>query len=228
MNLHILQHVVFETPGTILDWARENGHAVHYTLLFEERPIYPTVKDIDMLVIMGGPMAVYEADTLPWMAQEKRVIAEVIAAGKIVLGICLGAQLLAEALGAKVYPHHTREIGFFPIEITPHALTSHLPPVWTVLHWHGDTFDLPEGAELLASSAACAHQGFVKGRCVGLQFHPEADADLIKAMVQHEGYELLEDDFVQTEAAIHFALANKVAFMALLDKIIRLPLPHET
>lgn len=228
MNIHILQHVAFETPGTILEWAKQNDYRVRYTLLFDAVPVYPDMAAIDMLVILGGPMAVYEANSLPWMAQEKQFISEVVTAGKIVLGICLGSQLLAEALGAKVYLHYTKEIGFFPLHATGHPLLDHVPQPWTVFHWHGDTFDIPPGATLLASSEACANQGFVKGNCVGLQFHPEADEVLIQQMVLHERAELVPAEFVQSEETIlstaHFSMANKVPFMTLLDKIIRLPL----
>jgi GMP synthase-like glutamine amidotransferase len=228
MNIHVLQHVVFETPGTIVQWAANRGYPLSYTHLYEAQPTYQPLDTIDMLVIMGGPMGVYEAAQWYWMPQEKQYIADAIAAGKIVLGICLGAQLLAEALGANVYPHHTQEIGFFPLQPTDHPLMQHLPKPWTVLHWHGDTFDLPPGATLLASSEACAHQAFVKGRCLGLQFHPEADADLVGQMVRHEGDGLVAGPFVQTVGEIlrqaPTALAESVPFMTLLDTFIQLSL----
>jgi GMP synthase-like glutamine amidotransferase len=224
MNIHILQHVSFESPGMITDWAADRQHPLSYTFLFEDKIVYPDLAAFDMLIIMGGPMGVYEEAQWPWMKAEKVFIKQAVDAGKMVLGICLGSQLLAEALGAKVYPNGANEIGFFPITIIEDELMNHLPKQWVVFHWHGDTFDLPEAAVLLASSAACKNQGYRKGRCVGLQFHPEAEAALIQQMVHHEKAELVKDAYVQTEAAImeqvHLGDANRELLFQLLDNII--------
>jgi GMP synthase-like glutamine amidotransferase len=226
MNIHTLQHVSFESPGMITDWAGARQHQLHYTYLFAEKIVYPELTAFDMLLIMGGPMGVYEEAQWHWMAEEKAFIKQAVEAGKIVLGICLGSQLLAEALGAKVYPHHTKEIGFFPVTKTNEVLLNHVPEQWMVFHWHGDTFDLPEGAVLLASSAACKNQAYRKGRCVGLQFHPEADAALIQQMMRHEKGELVKDAYVQTEQEIMAQLslgdANREPLFQLLDNIINL------
>jgi GMP synthase-like glutamine amidotransferase len=223
MNIHILQHVSFEGPGMIKDWAVLHNHTLGYTFLFEANPAYPPLTGIDMLVVMGGPMGVYEEADWPWMRAEKDFIRQAVGAGKIVLGICLGSQLLAEALGAKVYPNHTKEIGFFPVTVYPDAITIGLPKNWPVFHWHGDTFDLPEGAVLLASSAVCTNQAYRKHKCVGLQFHPETDAALLKELIKHEGHELVKDSFVQTEETIisqlHHAAANRPLLYGLLDAV---------
>jgi GMP synthase-like glutamine amidotransferase len=226
MNIHTLQHVSFESPGMITDWAGARQHQLHYTYLFAEKIVYPELTAFDMLLIMGGPMGVYEEAQWHWMAEEKAFIKQAVEAGKIVLGICLGSQLLAKALGAKVYPNAVKEIGFFPVSVTADALTAQLPDEWMVFHWHGDTFDLPEGAVLLASSAACKNQAYRKGRCVGLQFHPEADTALIQQMVHHEKAELVKDAYVQTEqeimARLNLGDANKASLFAFLDNIINL------
>jgi GMP synthase-like glutamine amidotransferase len=223
MNIHILQHVSFEGPGMIIDWATAREYSFSYTYLFDDNIVYPELVAFDMLIIMGGPMGVYEEGQWPWMKAEKAFIKQAINVDKIVLGICLGSQLLAEALGAKVYPNHINEIGFFPVAIMDDVLTAHLPKEWMVFHWHGDTFDLPDGAALLASSIACKNQAYHKGRCVGLQFHPEADAALIAQMVTHEKAELVKDLYVQTEAAImeqlHIGDANRELLFTLLDNI---------
>jgi GMP synthase-like glutamine amidotransferase len=230
MKIHILQHVSFENPGIIVDWANENNHTLSYTFLFEDDPAYPEPGQIDMLIIMGGPMGVYEEAVLPWMKEEKTFIKTCIAADKTVLGICLGAQLLAEALGAKVYPHHTKEIGFFPALKTMAAekdkLFNNLPEEWPVFHWHGDTFDLPEGAALLFKTDACKNQAYRKGKCIGLQFHPEVNEKLLLSMVENEKHELVKAEYVQTEEEIlkqiHLAGNNRELFFELLNNISNL------
>jgi GMP synthase-like glutamine amidotransferase len=226
MNIHVLQHVSFESPGMITNWANARQHTLSYTCLFQDTIVYPDVAAFDILIIMGGPMGVYEEAQWPWMKAEKTFIKEAVVTGKTVLGICLGSQLLAEALGAKVYPHHTKEIGFFPVTINEDVLTQHLPKQWMVFHWHGDTFDLPEGAVLLASSAACTNQAFRRGKCTGLQFHPEADTALIQQMMHHEKAELVKDVCVQTEeeitAQLHTGNANEALLFELMDNIAAL------
>ena len=112
MKIHILQHVSFEPAGMITDWAKLHQHSLSYSFLFEKEICWPARNDMDMLVMMGGPMGVNEEDKFEWLKEEKRFIKDVIAADKIVLGICLGSQLLAEALGARVYPDKEKEIGF--------------------------------------------------------------------------------------------------------------------
>ncbi|HEX2535580.1 MAG TPA: type 1 glutamine amidotransferase [Chitinophagaceae bacterium] len=226
MRIHILQHVSFESPGTLLDWAARRQYPVTFTRLYEPPVVFPAVEDLDLVVVMGGPMGVYEEDRWPWMEREKEWIRTCVDAGRRVLGICLGAQLLAEILGARVYPHTQPEIGFFPVHATVanDPLWAGLPDPWTVLHWHGDTFDLPSGATLLASSAACPNQAFRKGSCLGIQFHPEAHTALVEALLQHEGPGLVPGDNVQSVDMIR-ALANKALpepedFFALLDRFV--------
>ncbi len=159
-----------------------------------------------MLIILGGPMSVDDEDKFEWLKAEKAFIKEVIASGKIVLGICLGSQLLAEALGAKVYPNNEKEIGFFPVTKTwegkQDEIFSNSPESWNVFHWHGDTFGLPENAVHLFESPACKHQVFRKGNCTGIQFHPEVDTALLKSMIDHERQELVKAAYVQTEKEI--------------------------
>ena len=206
MNIHILQHVSFESPGMIIDWAESHNYPLTYTLLFEKNISWPAMNELDMLIIMGGPMGVNEENKFKWLKAEKDFIKRAIAAGKTILGICLGSQLLAEALGAKVYPNKEKEIGFFPVIKTAAGKQDELfmavPESWNVFHWHGDTFDLPEGASLLFTSIACHNQAFRKGNCIGIQFHPEVDAPLIQSMVANERHELIKAGFVQSEEEI--------------------------
>lgn len=167
-------------------------------------------------------MGVYEE--LSWLDQEKTYIGQAVASGALVLGICLGAQLIANVLGAKVYPHTQKEIGWWPLSLTreghEHPLFSHLPPQLSVLHWHGDTFDLPDDAILLATSSACKHQAFIngKGNAIGLQFHMEADEQMVKDFVQHDQTALIESGtWVQ---GINEILSGKTSFITQNRKLL--------
>jgi len=206
MNIHIIQHVSFEPAGMIADWAAMREYPVTYTYLFEKEIHWPSVNDIDMLVILGGPMGVYEEDKFEWMRDEKSFVKDMVLAGKIVLGICFGSQILAEVLGAKVYPSKEKEIGFFPVTKTRQGkqdeVFSNSPESWNVFHWHGDTFDLPEDAVHLFESPACKHQVFRKANCTGIQFHPEVDSALLRSMIDNERHELVKAAYVQTEEEI--------------------------
>jgi GMP synthase-like glutamine amidotransferase len=187
LRLHYLQHVRSETPGSILTWAEERGHAVTRTLLYENEPL-PGTDGFDWLIIMGGSMGVHDEAEHPWLLREKAFIRETIASGKVVLGICLGAQLIADAIGGKVTVNALPEIGWHRIRWTDGArsdpLFSFLPKECTVFQWHNDTFSvLPPGATLLASSAVCAHQAFVyRGKVFGFQFHLESTLEMVREM----------------------------------------------
>lgn len=212
MLLHILQHVAHEGPGLLADWAAARGHALRLHPVFAAPHSLPTLAPGEGvgIVILGGPMSVHDEAAYPWLGAEKAFIRAAVAAGQPVLGICLGAQLLAEALGGQVLAGAELEIGWFPVQLNA-AARNFLPPApveITVLHWHGETFSLPPGAELLGSSAACDNQGFRLGRGVGVQFHPEVNAELLAEMLHHEGHELNGGGrFVQTAAALTAGLA---------------------
>jgi GMP synthase-like glutamine amidotransferase len=204
MRVHYLQHVPFEGLGSIGPWLRSAGADVTATRFFED-PALPDVADVDLLVAMGGPMSVNDEAGLPWLVAEKRCVREAVERGVPVLGICLGAQLIASALGARVYPNRVKEIGWLPIQAPPVAQEGlfQLPPEIEVFHWHGETFDLPAGAVRLASSAACDNQAFQIGdRVVGLQFHLETTPESARAIVENCRDELVPGPYVQTEAAL--------------------------
>ena len=201
VRAHYLQHVPFESPGSILPWLAQRGAMVASTRLFEPHAL-PPVEDFDLLVVMGGPMSVNDEAGHPWLIAEKALVRESIEKGRAVVGVCLGAQVIASALGCRVYRNEAREIGWFPVSATPAAAAGSLrwPDELTVFHWHGETFDLPSGAIRLASSEGCLNQAFQIGdRVVGLQFHLEATPATVAAMVEHCRHELTPDRYVQSE-----------------------------
>ena len=206
MNIHYLQHVPFEGLGSIEEWIRRGGHTLGATRFHLGDPL-PAVETLDLLVVMGGPMNIHEEASYPWLAEEKRFIERTIAAGRRVLGVCLGAQLVADVLGARVYANADKEIGWFPVETTEAAsgegLFAGFPRRLEVFHWHGDTFDIPAGAVHVACSAGCAHQAFVyDDRVVGLQFHLEATSAGVRQILAHCAGEIVEGRYIQTPQAM--------------------------
>jgi len=206
MRIHALQHVDFEGVGHIGRWIASRGHTLTLTRLYAGDPL-PLLADFDRLVIMGGPMNIYEDDRYPWLAAERALIREAIGAGRSAVGICLGAQLLADALGSKVVAGKNKEIGWWPIRLTGAGKRSgflaDLPETPTVFHWHGDTFAIPPGAVHLAESEGCASQAFLYDqRILGLQFHLESTPETVRELVAHCGHELVPGRYIQSAAEI--------------------------
>ncbi len=198
MKIHYLLHVPFETPAKINEWARERGHHETYTRLYDDAS-FPSGDEYDLLVIMGGPLGVHDEDKYPWLKAEKEFIKDAVEGGKAALGICLGAQFLANSLGAAVRKNRFKEIGFFQVALTPIGWNSpifrHLPATFDAFHWHGDTFEIPEKGYHIASSEACPNQAFVfENRVVGFQFHIESTRQSIEALVKNCGDELRQED----------------------------------
>jgi GMP synthase (glutamine-hydrolysing) len=203
LRIHYFQHVAYEGLGNIGEWIISNGHSLTSTRFFMGDKL-PEVTDFDMLIIMGGSMSVNDDNIYSWLSPEKQFIRKAVEAGKIVLGICLGSQLVSSALGAKVIQNKEKEIGWFDIELTPEALSGSifhdLGDRIKTFHWHGDTFDLPDGAILLASSAGCKNQAYVyKERVLALQCHFEPTPDSLQQMIDHGREELKKGKYVQTE-----------------------------
>ncbi len=236
MKVHIFQHVSFEGPGSIDLWLHARQAHVTTTRFYEHDPL-PALDDVDLLIIMGGPMSVNDEAALPWLRDEKRFIAEAIRAGKAVLGICLGAQLIASALGARVYPGLQKKIGWFYIVARPQHVGGNgqnlfqLPETTRVFHWHGETFTLPDAATRLAGSAACALQAFQYGnRVIGLQCHLETTPADAEALLTHCREELAAAQgnlYVQTPEEIRAEPVETYRQMSallhsLLDFITRL------
>ena len=203
-HLHVLQHAACEGPSAIADWALARGWTLSTTRLYRDESL-PDADAVDFLLVMGGPMNIYQDRDHPWLRDERAFIAAHIAAGKPAVGVCLGAQFLADALGGRVVQNPRIEIGCFPVDFTAEARERFpfLPASLPVAHWHGDTFELPEGAVRLASSAACRNQGFLfNDRVLALQFHPEVTRDDLAAWLKELGDDLRPDAYVQTGAAI--------------------------
>ncbi len=208
-NIHYFQHVPYEDLGCIAAWAKENQYLISSTKFYHNDSL-PELDEIDWLIIMGGPMNAYDEEKYPWLGEEKRYISKAIESGKVVLGICLGSQLLADVLGANVYPNKEKEIGFYPISLTPDAerndIFKLLPKSIDVFHWHSDTYDLPENTTLLASSKACKNQAFIKeNRIVGLQFHLEIYKKTIEELINNNRHDITEGKYVQWEVSMHTA-----------------------
>jgi GMP synthase-like glutamine amidotransferase len=241
-----LQHVSFETPGLLADEIRERGAVLRTTAVYAGEPL-PAMEDFDVLIVMGGPMSVHDEAEYPWLRAEKELIAAAIREGKKVLGICLGAQLIAAVCGARVYKNPVKEIGWWPVrwenvgveeversgreeEASEEKVgikgldgkgEGRVEEVETIaFHWHGETLDLPEGAELLASTPGCVNQAFRLGdRVLGIQFHPEVTGEIIRGMVEHEGWELVDGPYIQSREEILAGVKGMVVggrWMALL------------
>jgi GMP synthase-like glutamine amidotransferase len=184
MRVHWLQHAEHEELGCIAPWLAARGCKVRRTRLHEGDSL-PATTDFDWLIVMGGPMNIYEHDRYPWLINEKSLIRDACVKDKKVLGICLGAQLLADVLGGRVTRNRHTEIGWFDVSLTEEGKRSELfpefePPI-PVFHWHGDTFAIPSGSQNLLKSDACVNQAFMAGakRRLGLQFHLElTEADV--------------------------------------------------
>ncbi|MEO9209743.1 MAG: type 1 glutamine amidotransferase [Ginsengibacter sp.] len=206
LRIHYLQHVPYEGIGFIETWANKNLHTLTATKLYVQ-PTLPEINDFDWLIIMGGPMSVNDEAIHPWLKEEMRLIKLAIESNKTVIGICLGAQLVAKALGARVYPNLLKEIGWFPILLNENAkqetLLNGFIDSMKVFHWHSDTFDLPKNAKHLIKSDACNNQAFLYNeRVLGLQFHLEVTPETLKCMIENCRYELVPEEYIQTEEKI--------------------------
>jgi GMP synthase-like glutamine amidotransferase len=231
MRIHVLQHVPFEGLGSMAHWIANKGFHLTISRLYQGDPL-PDLRQFEWLIVLGGPMGVYDETQYPWLVMEKRLIEAAIRAEKTVLGICLGAQLIATALGRRVSPNPEREIGWHSLRLTQAAnrtsLFGFMPDDLLAFHWHGDTFEIPDTAVALASSAACANQAFLYGRrVVGLQFHLETTSAAAQALIENCANELVPGRYIQRPEEImasprRFEVANDymrglLGRMALLD-----------
>lgn len=224
MKIHWFQHVPFEGLGAIESWLLARGHTLTCTRFYAGETAPAETDGFDWLIVMGGPMNVYHYRDFPWLRGEKRVIREAVAANKRVLGVCLGAQLIADALGGKVYQNAEKEIGWFPINAVPEGEVSAFafPEEASVFHWHGDTFSLPPGGVWLARSAGCEHQAFAVGaRVLGMQFHLEMTAADVERIVAECADELEPATYVQSRAEILAgSTSERPESSALLERLL--------
>jgi GMP synthase (glutamine-hydrolysing) len=218
MRIKYLQHESFEGPGYIADWAQTNNHTIEGVMLYKNEAL-PSSDSFDLLVVMGGPMGVFDTEKFPWLENEKKFLKASIESGKAVLGICLGAQLLADSLGAPVTRNRYREIGWYEVIKSAEADESEfgkvLPRSFMAFHWHSDRFELPPGGYHIGYTDGCYNQGFVwKNRVVGLQFHNEVTAASVKDLSAACAAEIERSKFVQPVEkitdAIHVPAANSV------------------
>jgi GMP synthase-like glutamine amidotransferase len=225
MHVHAICHVPYEGPALIGQWAHQSGHLLTTSLALTEE--LPPASETDMLIIMGGPMDADDEVASPWLVAEKIYVREAIDAGLPVLGVCLGAQILAEVIGGVVRRAEQPEIGWFPVGLTQHGAGQPLFGLWptqfTGGHWHFDTFDLPAGVEPVLTSDVTPNQAFVCGdRVVGLQFHLEWTPETLADLVREAGGDLPAGPFVQDaatmveEAYLHQPVAATLLF-ELLD-----------
>ncbi|MDR1451607.1 MAG: gamma-glutamyl-gamma-aminobutyrate hydrolase family protein [Helicobacteraceae bacterium] len=196
MKARILQHIWFEDCGTIAEALRDRGFEIAVTR-FDDGDKLPPIEAIDLLVIMGGFMSANDEDMYDWLKAEKAFIKRAIETGVKTFGICLGAQLIASALGAKTYKNAQKEIGWHKITACG---DSFLPPEALAFHWHGDTFDLPEGATLAASSAVCENQAFtIDDNVIAFQFHAEVTPSGVRLLIENCRDELIDAPYIQSE-----------------------------
>jgi GMP synthase (glutamine-hydrolysing) len=235
--LLVLQHIACEPPAAFEDELRSRGLDLVRVELDEGEPL-PDWREFPAIVVMGGPMGAYEDDAHAWLAAEKRLLRDAVEADVPVWGVCLGAQLLAGSLGARVYPGERPEVGLLPVELTPAASSDPVfgeaPSSFPTLQWHGDTFDLPEGATLLASSPAYPNQAFRIGRSYGLQFHVEVSPRLATEWGAVPAYaQSLEATLgpgaldhllagVEEHAGVTLPLARRL-FGSWLERVVRMP-----
>ena len=209
MQAHYLQHVPFEGLGYIETWLQDNHYQVSSTQLFNSKYQFPEIEPLDLLVILGGPMSANDEQLHPWLTKEIQFIKKAIATGIPILGICLGAQLIAKSVSSSIYPNPKKEIGWFPIRATQLSASkqyrSHknehfqFPNELNVFHWHGETFDLPVNAAHLAYSDFCKIQAFQLGKHImGLQFHLETTVETARKLISQCGHEIVPSNSIQT------------------------------
>ena len=225
-----MQHAVDEGPGHAGEWLAERGHSLTFCRFFElvadDEPIFPALSDFDGLLVLGGPMRADDEARFGWLGAEKRFLADVLRAGKITLGLGLGAQLLALALGGEVKPNDAPEIGFWTVRFSARSLEHPLLHGWPekalVLHWHYDTLTVPPGATRLGMSAGCVTQGFVWGTgIVGLQFRPEMTREMVEQLLLDENHDAAEgQEFVETAAQIRARLKSVWKGRVLLETLL--------
>ncbi len=222
MRMAVLQHVPFEGPAAIADWAASRGIEIAAAHLYRGDPL-PSLSEFGMLTVMGGPMSANDEGLYPWLGPEIALVHAAISSGKTVLGVCLGAQIIAKALGAKVYVAGQKEIGWFRVKRSGslNAIFEGMPAEFMAFHWHGETFDIPAGAERLAETAATPNQAFAAGeRVLGLQFHIESTPASVMDLLQNAAGEIGSGPFEQSPDAIRSGVGNCGSLEPFLSRVL--------
>ena len=227
MRIHYLQHVPFEGLGCIESWAKSASHRMSATRFHVNDPL-PDINNFDWLIVLGGPMNIYDDANFSWLTAEKRFLEQAIKHNKTVLGICLGAQLLADVLGANIYANRHKEIGWFNVRKVKSSENSNLASVFPdsieAFHWHGDTFDIPDSANHLLQSTGCKNQAFTAGdRVLALQFHLEIAKSGAENLIIQCGNDIDKGRYCQTPDAMlaksdRFEKINKLMY-DILDRL---------
>lgn len=226
MRVYVFIHAPFEELGAMENWLLNNNHSISKIHSYNNEPL-PKLADVDCLIIMGGPQSARHLEQYPYLQREVDFTRQAIVAQKKVLGICLGAQIIAEALNAKTLQSPYKEIGMYPVTLTEAAkqdpVFKNFTTTFPVMHWHGDMPGIAKDAVLLASSAGCPHQAFRYSNSVyGLQFHLEMTKELVAGMIKHCEEDLTAGPYIQTVAELqqlHFA-ANQLQVEQLLNYLL--------
>ena len=226
MRAHYVRHVPFEGIGSMQTWLEKNGFQISQTAVFRNDD-FPPVQDIDILIVMGGPMSIHDEKDYPWLIAEKAYIRSAIDSGIPVLGVCLGAQLIASVLGARVYRNEEKEIGWFPVYGVQNDDQSDsglfcFPDEMLAFHWHGETFELPAGAVHLARSEQCENQSFQWGKnVIALQFHLETTAETAQGLLTHCSDELVSAPYIQSANDIRLiGQSNYQSINLLMEEVL--------
>lgn len=228
LNIHCYQHTKYEGPSIIQKWADLNGHNLNKTN-FRINDSIPNTDLFDVLIVLGGPMSINDESKYPWLKNEKKSIDRCLNEGKKVIGICLGAQLLANVLGSEIYRCETPEIGWHKIYFSEnkqnYEFLNFFPQYLITFHWHSETFDLPKSCSQIAYSDACENQIFTYGDiAIGFQCHLEQNEYSIGRMLEKSALTIQKDKYVNSNeeilANIHLANQSNKLFFDFLDKFL--------
>jgi GMP synthase-like glutamine amidotransferase len=228
MNIHFIQHVPFEDLGSLKNWVYKPSNKVTSTRLYEDNR-FPFVELFDLLIVLGGSMSVHDEDRYRWLVAEKALIKKAIEHKKKVVGVGLGAQLVAEVLGASVALSQHQEIGWFPVtlsnEILAHPLFEGSEKTIHAFHWHGESLTIPQGAIPIGYTEACEHQGFIwNNQVLALQFHLEITGHIIEGFIHNCPEDLNDGDYVQDHRRISYKSTEESNFQLakMMDRFVEL------
>lgn len=218
MNALIIKHIDIEGPG-LIEYCLTQEKIPYQILNLETGGRFPKMNGLSHLIFLGGPMNVYEEDRYPFLKDEDLFIKEAIQRGKAILGICLGAQLIAKALGAKVFKAPVKEIGWYDVTLTKigsqDSLFSGIPTTFPVFQWHEDTFEIPKGAKLIATSSPISHQAFRYGdKVCGLQFHLEVTEQMIRDWTETYQEQAKVQIMIETQMKIETSIRRGLNFLS--------------